>query len=644
MSTIKINQLATGSVESTSLLVFADANGVAFQGNADKLTSFDSFKVDSTVARKRDARALFPVQFRKKGNKLIYDLDGVTYNEIYVGLRESDYADPLNWINRELELKTIYNLADLDIIAEDRYLNYNSGDLSYTFLTNFSGYSDSGFRAIKPSTTYVSNLATAGNRTILLDANFAITRILGSNTEFIETTSNEVYINYSLTMGQTIASKIAILSALYLLEPKDFNNHFNYTEVNTLDTSKLNLTGVVAIGGTGQVLRPTTTMRDFLSSLNANKVSVQTAYQTLNNEIRESHASDTNGKFIVGSTLIYLPSDNIDDIDVHFYSLLTNSVVQYHIEEFINIQKVSQNTYYVSAGGRADAVTTDEIRFQFSVAQGSHTGSGSTLKLAEIGYLRYDVVDNNSYINFGFNDSFIKENTEVLRPNFYGKPFTKITLFGTSIEEQTYFDEVAEKYGLIEGDNYLNYGYGSGVCVWDTVNGTDANIKSSWSASLAEKQAEAAVRGITLTTKDEEVCYDNSVLNNLDSELFIIGTYGVNSRGSYLPNRFATASEFDRTSIYGSYNYVIQKLLQASPSARVIILGQVDSIGNDLTTVNNIQELVSENWNIYFANWVKVLGVNSESASYYLPDNLHPSQELREVMAKFLIQDLLLRQ
>jgi len=85
-------------------------------------------------------------------------------------------------------------------------------------------------------------------------------------------------------------------------------------------------------------------------------------------------------------------------------------------------------------------------------------------------------------------------------------------------------------------------------------------------------------------------------------------------------------------------------LFQATPSARVIILGQIDSTGNDLTAVNNIQKLVSERWNVYFANWVNRLGVNDETISHYMSDSLHPDQSMKDVMAKMLIKDLLLRQ
>jgi len=606
----------------------------------------DAFYVQDTVTRKRDARDLFPSEYRKRGNKLIYDLDGVTYNEIYTALRESDYADPLNWINKEIELKPIYNLFDLEIIAEDRYLDYNSSNLTYSFLTNFPGYSDSGFIELKPNTYYINNLSTAGNRTILLDSSFQITRILGNADPIIKTESNEVYINFNLTNGQSIASKMNILSQLYLIEPINFNKYFEYDELNTLDTSKLNLEGVLASGGTGQVIQPSKYMRTFLSSLCSNIVSVQKDDSTYSNLIRESYSSDINNKYITASTLVYLPKDDISDIDVHFYSLLSNSVVQFHIEDYVNVQKISDKIYYVSAGGRANASTTDEVRFEFKVKQGSSTGSGATLELAEIGYLRYNISDNNSYISFSFEDSYIKKNIEILKPNFYGKPFSKITLIGTSIEEGGYFDEVAKKYSLVEDVDYLNFGYSGGVCIWDTANLTDAHIKSSWSATLAEKQTEATSRGITLTSKDENVCYDQSTLPNADSDLIIIGTYGINSRSSSYPNRYETSSsyEFDRTSIYGAYNYVLRELFQATPSARVIILGQIDSIGNDLTTVNNIQKLVAERWNVYFSNWVNRLGVNDETISHYMSDGLHPDQSMKDVMAKMLIKDLLLRQ
>lgn len=537
---------------------------------------------------------------------------------------------------------TSSNLFDYtrDIVLNS-LLTYNDSDpnnITYTINSSFTNYSDSTFIHIEPNTLFANNLRELGNRTILLDKDLVITRVLGEADFNFETTSEEVFIHFNWATNDTYADRLTLLQNTFIVKSKDLNKYLKHTEVNTDDLSKLNLSGVLKAGGTGQVVQPSKYMSSFLHTLNANLVSTQENL-IYGNTVREEITGDYASKYISFSSLIYLPNNDISDIGFSYYAY-TASGVQYNLQEFATIEKVTDNIYYLMIGGFCTSITTTKVRFEVKVAVNSETGAGATLKLPEIAYLRYSVTDAKSFIPFSFDNPFVQENTAYLKPNFYGKPFTKITLLGTSIEEEKYFDEVAEKYGLIENVDYLNFGYGSGVCVWDTVNGTDNNIKSSWSASLAEKQAEATTRGITLTDKDENVCYDQSTLPNADSELIIIGTYGINSRGSYLANRFSTDSEFDRTSIYGAYNYVLNKLFEASPEARVIILGQPHFELTNLDTVNDLQKLVAEKWNIYFADWGKRLGVNEDTADYYLRDGLHPDQELRDVMAKMLIKDL----
>lgn len=122
----------------------------------------------------------------------------------------------------------------------------------------------------------------------------------------------------------------------------------------------------------------------------------------------------------------------------------------------------------------------------------------------------------------------------------------------------------------------------------------------------------------------ENICYDNSLLNNLDADLFIIGTYGINDRPSTRMtftdadgNTCKTSTirndgtmELDRRTIFGAYNYVLKALYQANPNAKVVILGQHTRQWTDQNIVNGLQMSVADLWQIPFADWGNHLPLN----------------------------------
>lgn len=249
--------------------------------------------------------------------------------------------------------------------------------------------------------------------------------------------------------------------------------------------------------------------------------------------------------------------------------------------------------------------------------------------------------------------------------------FNKICVYGTSIEatpasNRCWSKRMADALGLpyyynengIES-GVVNYALGGGKVCW---NGQDypmfvhnsggyskyevyyGSILAGFSITQAERTdaisyytdterwtIDGEYLGIPANevTKAENnnydrLCYDNSILDNLDADLFIFGTYGINDRPSSRlkftdadGNQCTTATirndglyNFDRRTIFGAYNYVLRALYQANPNAKVVILGQHTRQWEEQDIVNGLQMSVADFWQIPFADWGKYLPLN----------------------------------
>ena len=214
--------------------------------------------------------------------------------------------------------------------------------------------------------------------------------------------------------------------------------------------------------------------------------------------------------------------------------------------------------------------------------------------------------------------------------------FGKIVVLGTSIETtpsptSCWAKYLADKLGL---DFYYNqngksagvvsYARGGGQLCWSgndypMYTGSESNpvditvydsaILAGFSCSQAERAAAieyysdverwtiggtyVGLRSADIADAEndhfENLCYDNALLNNLDADLFIFGTHGINDRPSSRlkftdanGNQCTTATirndglyNFDRRTIFGAYNYVLRALYQANPNAKVAILKEL---------------------------------------------------------------------
>jgi hypothetical protein len=140
----------------------------------------------------------------------------------------------------------------------------------------------------------------------------------------------------------------------------------------------------------------------------------------------------------------------------------------------------------------------------------------------------------------------------------------------------------------------------------------------------------------------ENICYDNSLLNNLDADLFIIGTYCINDRPSSRlkftdanGNTCKTSTirndgtmQLDRRTIFGAYNYVLKKLYEANPNAKVVILGQHTRQWEEQDIVNGLQLSVADLWQIPFADWGNHLPLNDTFKGATI-ENVNTSKVIR---------------
>lgn len=271
--------------------------------------------------------------------------------------------------------------------------------------------------------------------------------------------------------------------------------------------------------------------------------------------------------------------------------------------------------------------------------------------------------------------------------------FNKIVVVGTSIEaipsSTPWSRYMAEALGLsykkINADTddttkatsgVVNYAEGGGNVTWygeSVPSNYKAHVLSAFSCTQAEKAAaidyyvdEGIYSQADADSRNNNISYDNSILGNLDADLFIFGTYGINDNHPYMKwtgevegsagNYIGTdkgleqtsftiheVTAFDRRCIYGAYNYVLRALYNAKPTAKVVILGQ-HTLGVDNFTwqddVNGVQRAVAEKWQIPFADWGRYLSLrqtypratkthvntaeDERKQTIYQSDNVHP--------------------
>lgn len=186
--------------------------------------------------------------------------------------------------------------------------------------------------------------------------------------------------------------------------------------------------------------------------------------------------------------------------------------------------------------------------------------------------------------------------------------------YGADVDVNVYDGAILNGFSITQQERESAIEYYSDTERW-TINGNYVGLKSD-DITQAENN------------HYENFCYDNSLLGNLDADLFIFGTTGINDRPSTRltftdanGNTCKTSTirndglyNFDRRTIFGAYNYVLRALYRANPSANVVILGQHTRQWADQNIVNDLQMSVADFWRIPFANWGTHLPLNGTFA------------------------------
>lgn len=227
-------------------------------------------------------------------------------------------------------------------------------------------------------------------------------------------------------------------------------------------------------------------------------------------------------------------------------------------------------------------------------------------------------------------DRRITENNS-LNP-FKGK---KVLWMGTSIPSytasgKTYPDLISAALGF----TLLNKALPTSIISWNPTKRANfpnpSYVFYGLSGDIAEMEAEFTVQGITDATLKADYL-SRSWQNRLEpfiaeTDIFVFD-HGWNDMG-YTPSPlvYDNIDTLDKTNVIGAFNYLIRKILQAKPTARILIIGQWRS------PILNIElKKIAERHGIPFLELQNQLGWSAtivdgvEYYKKYVPDSVHPS-------------------
>ena len=129
-----------------------------------------------------------------------------------------------------------------------------------------------------------------------------------------------------------------------------------------------------------------------------------------------------------------------------------------------------------------------------------------------------------------------------------------------------------------------------------------------------------------------------------ETDLFVID-YGINDSGAttvaFEPARTAGT---DRSKFAGAFGFLINKILQAKPSAVIIIVGHFVRYGVGAPTEYVVlgQEDVASYYGLPFMNIAAISGVNSINRPTLVPDNIHPPKDgvVAKRYVKYIVEKL----
>jgi hypothetical protein len=146
--------------------------------------------------------------------------------------------------------------------------------------------------------------------------------------------------------------------------------------------------------------------------------------------------------------------------------------------------------------------------------------------------------------------------------------------------------------------------------------------------------AEATIAGIGI-----DQSYETKVFNHLDADVFVFN-FDYNDYSTDATDfDIMPADPFNRNTFIGSHNYVISKLLEKNPKARIIIFGFYENQSGRGKKIQTAHQLIADYWQIpYFKTFEKTGfsqklitkegdGVAKTELVQWMPDGVHPASD-----------------
>lgn len=241
-----------------------------------------------------------------------------------------------------------------------------------------------------------------------------------------------------------------------------------------------------------------------------------------------------------------------------------------------------------------------------------------------------------------FNKAYINKDQDL---SWCFRKFT-IATYGCSIDAEGGFFEALASY---TGNTLRNFAQSGGIAIWPATPlslGDYIHVKRGWSCTLAEKQSKLISLGIdpaTVHATELNASYDKSMLENTDADVFIIGAYGYNDQQYADAYVISDSREYDRETLYGAENYVLQQLFAVKPKAKVVLMGIQTRSYSNAKNIDTVHKAVSEKWGLPFLSWSYDLGFNSSnynSTTGYSNDNVHLGNQGKMRAAKIILYEM----
>ena len=477
--------------------------------------------------------------------------------------------------------------------------------------------------------------------------------------------SKELYKNGLFQSEILVDNLPEIISSNSFIEPSNNQlDYYRFKECNTLSPENaLNykkLSGDEVEGITGNINMllenlPTNNFNDLL------KCTAFTYVGSVNTQHPEKNIAFYNDGEFIFAKLSYIFENKPEDIaeishTILIYDESKQYVKSYANPHYIELVKLNDSAYMHHVVYQIEP-TDKIIRFRTQFDRD---------KNIRLSYFRY-TLDSDEYTVF--DNPFSTNSKYINAGQLPTLPFKKVSLFGTSIEASSnYFIRVKDYFSV---PDFYSYAEGGGIISFRT---GDWLVHTAKSIILTEAQKIAeitktfvgakiqasdqqyftpesiGVNGILLPTfqlmpRYIDICIDNMLANRGDSNLFVIGTCGINDLQAHLflqgRGDLDIANPYDIGYIIGAYNFLIKSILEVNPSCKIISTGVHTYNWANTSVLEDICYKVSRTWGSTFLDWQKDLMINQLTKNVYTTngDGAHLSANGTTLVSEYLIND-----